>query len=60
MREKITEPDPVLIGLSFGGIMCTEIAKQIPVEKIIIISSIKHSGELPFWMKVTASACTGF
>jgi len=54
MREKITEPEPVLMGLSFGGIMCTEIAKQIPVKKIIIVSSLKHSGELPFWMKAVA------
>lgn len=44
MRETIKEEEPILIGLSFGGIMCTEIAKQIPVQKIIIISSIKSSG----------------
>lgn len=51
MREPIKEDNPTLIGLSFGGIMCTEIAKQIPVQKIIIISSIKSSQELPFWLK---------
>jgi len=54
MREKITDPSPVLIGLSFGGVLCAEIAKQIPIEKIIIISSIKHSGELPFWLRTVA------
>jgi esterase/lipase len=54
MRESITENDPILIGLSFGGILCTEIAKQIPVKKIIIISSIKSSVELPFWMRAVA------
>jgi len=43
-------PNPILYYRAFlGGIMCTEIAKQIPVEKIIIISSINipvncHSG----------------
>ena len=51
MREPIKENDPILIGLSFGGIMCTEIAKQIPVQKIIIISSIKSSNEMPLWLK---------
>ena len=40
MRAGITEENPVLMGLSFGGMMCTEIAKQIPVSKIIIISNI--------------------
>lgn len=44
----------ILIGLSFGGMMCIEIAKQIKTEFIIIISSIKTSDELPLWMKLTA------
>ena len=43
------------MGLSFGGMICTEIAKQIPVDTIIIISSIKSSKELPFWMKAVAT-----
>jgi pimeloyl-ACP methyl ester carboxylesterase len=54
MRATITDAEPVLMGLSFGGMLCTEIAKQIPVKKIIIISSIKSSSELPFWMKTAA------
>jgi pimeloyl-ACP methyl ester carboxylesterase len=54
MRATITEEEPVLMGLSFGGMLCTEIAKQIPVKKIIIISSIKSSNEIPFWMKTAA------
>jgi pimeloyl-ACP methyl ester carboxylesterase len=54
MRAGITEENPVLMGLSFGGMMCTEIAKQIHVHKIIIISSIKSSSELPLWMKTVA------
>lgn len=54
MRATITEEEPVLMGLSFGGMLCTEIAKQIPVKKIIIISSIKSSSEIPFWMKTAA------
>jgi len=51
MRSEIQQDNPVLMGLSFGGMMCIEIAKQIPVQKIIIISSIKSAAELPFWMK---------
>ncbi len=54
MRAEITEKDPIMMGLSFGGMICIEIAKQINVEKIIIISSIKTSMELPSWMKTIA------
>ena len=39
-REIDTSRNPILIGLSFGGMMCIEIAKLIPVEKVILISSI--------------------
>ncbi len=54
MRAGIKEENPILMGLSFGGMICTEIAKQIPVKKIIIISSIKSSKELPWWMRSVA------
>jgi pimeloyl-ACP methyl ester carboxylesterase len=54
MCQSITEEEPILMGLSFGGMLCTEIAKQVPVKKVIIISSIKSSEELPLWMKTVA------
>ena len=54
MRVEIEEENPIMMGLSFGGMVCIEIAKQIPVSKIIIISSIKSSSELPKWMKTVA------
>lgn len=43
--------DVVLGGVSFGGIMAIEMSKQIPLEKIILISSIKTSDELPWRIK---------
>ena len=54
MRAGITAENPILMGLSFGGMLCIEIARQMPVSKIIIISSIKSSLELPTWMKTVA------
>lgn len=54
MRAGIAEENPILMGLSFGGMMCAEIARQIPVRMIIIISSIKSYKELPRWMKAVA------
>src|SRR5690606_3193268 len=47
MCGRIHHKNPVLIGVSFGGILVQEMAKLISVRKIIIISSIKLSKELP-------------
>ncbi|SDG45904.1 alpha/beta hydrolase [Mucilaginibacter sp. P25] len=42
----------VLIGNSLGGIVAVEIAKLIPAEKVILISSIKTSDEAPWYFKL--------
>jgi pimeloyl-ACP methyl ester carboxylesterase len=52
MAASIKGEKPVLLGVSFGGMMGIEIAKQVQLHKLIIISSIKSTGELPRWMKV--------
>lgn len=54
MRKNIKNDNPILMGLSFGGMVSIEIARQIPVQKIILISSIKTKDELPSWMKIIA------
>ena len=51
LAEQITSPQPVLLGVSFGGMMAIEISKIIPVDKVILISSVKSYTELPAWMK---------
>ena len=50
--EQIDDTEPNILGLSFGGIMAIEISKLKPVSKIILISSIKTSSELPAWMNL--------
>ena len=45
--EKITHANPVLIGVSFGGLIVQELARLIPVRRVIIISSAKCNGEYP-------------
>ena len=45
--QRITAPRPMLVGLSFGGMVAVEIAKILPVEKVILISSAKTRDELP-------------
>lgn len=49
--DQINTENPILIGLSFGGIMALEVAKLIATEKIIIIASVKTHHELPFYAK---------
>lgn len=46
-KEKIHHSNPVLIGVSFGGVIVQEIARLIEVRKIIIISSVKSNREFP-------------
>ncbi len=47
MCRLIKHERPVLLGVSFGGLLVQEMAKIIPVLKIIIVSSIKQKSELP-------------
>ena len=51
MCSQIPETDPVLIGVSFGGVMVQEMGKIINPRKTIIISSVKSNKELPLRMK---------
>jgi pimeloyl-ACP methyl ester carboxylesterase len=44
--------DFILIGLSFGGMLACEIAKLIPPQKLIIISSVSCYNELPWYFKI--------
>ncbi|MFN0257015.1 alpha/beta fold hydrolase [Pedobacter ureilyticus] len=47
ISEQINDESPILIGLSFGGIVASELAKIISVEKLILISSLKTRTEIP-------------
>jgi len=47
MCKNIKHKNPVLLGVSFGGIIAQEISKIINCEKIILISSVKNKRELP-------------
>lgn len=47
MRKKIVHPDPVLLGVSFGGMLVQEMAKHLPTKKIIAVSCVKTKLELP-------------
>lgn len=49
MAELIDEADPVILGVSFGGMLATEIAKRYNTTKTILISSAKTKEELPVY-----------
>lgn len=51
MLKHISFEDPVLIGVSFGGVIVQEMAKHIDLKRLIIISSVKCTDELPSRMK---------
>lgn len=49
--KKIKYENPVLIGVSFGGVIVQEMAQLINVRRAIIISSVKTEFELPRRMR---------
>lgn len=52
LLDQITTPRPILIGLSFGGLIAIEIAKLMETEAVIIIASIKNRKEIPFYYRL--------
>jgi pimeloyl-ACP methyl ester carboxylesterase len=54
MTAKIEHSNPILIGLSFGGIVAQEIAAMIPVKQLILISTIQTKKEKPWYFSQVA------
>jgi len=55
MAACIKEDNPILMGLSFGGMLCIEIAKLMPVRQVILVSSISNRQQMPRWMRIAGS-----
>lgn len=55
MAKHIKDENAILIGVSFGGMIGIEIAKQLPLRKLFIVSSIKSVLEMPRWMKMAGT-----
>lgn len=47
MAYQIKEEAPIVLGVSFGGMLATEMKIQNPQQKTIIVSSAKSKNELP-------------
>jgi len=47
MTESISHENIILVGVSFGGMLVQEMARNIKTRKVIVVSSVKHESELP-------------
>lgn len=53
LKEQITiDEPPVLVGVSLGGIIAMEMRELMPVEKTILISSVKARTEMPAFLNL--------
>ena len=52
LLSQIQHEKPILLGLSFGGIMALEIGKLLDTEKIILIASAKNHKEIPWYFRL--------
>lgn len=52
LSGKIDTSEPfILVGTSLGGMISMEITKVLNPDKVILISSVKHRGEMPRWIR---------
>ena len=52
LSKKIKHKNPILLGVSFGGIIVQELDKLINARKVIIVSSVKSNEEYPLVFKI--------
>lgn len=55
MLENVNHESPVLLGVSFGGVLVQEMAKHCSPQKVIVVSSVKTKNELPPKMRFAAA-----
>jgi len=51
MTKKVMHENPILLGVSFGGILVQEMSRFISTKKVVVISSVLHEKEFPYRMK---------
>ena len=52
LRRQIPEEHPILVGVSFGGMLACEMAKADALMKVIIIASNKSANEFPYYLRL--------
>ncbi|MBC5993480.1 alpha/beta fold hydrolase [Pontibacter cellulosilyticus] len=56
LLPQIEDPNPILVGFSFGGLVAIELAKIIKPIRIIVISSLATRYALPWYYKLAGKA----
>ena len=51
LAQQITKKEPIIVGLSFGGVVAIELSKLIPLKKLVLLSSAKTGREIPFYYR---------
>jgi pimeloyl-ACP methyl ester carboxylesterase len=51
VKQYHIQDNSTIIGVSLGGMISVEIAKQVKLDKVILISSIKTDSEAPWYFK---------
>lgn len=52
LRRQIGDPSPIIVGISFGGMLAAEMLRVDPSVTIILLASIQNSKELPRWYRL--------
>jgi pimeloyl-ACP methyl ester carboxylesterase len=52
LRGQMPEEHPVVVGVSFGGMLACEMAKADRLMKVIIIASNKSANEFPYYLRI--------
>jgi len=52
LMAQVNAPHPILVGLSFGGLVAVEMAKQSAPTRVVLLSSAKTAQEVPFYFKL--------
>ena len=51
LKQQIPDEYPVIVGLSFGGMLAVELGKAYSYNKLILLSSAKTRKEIPFYLR---------
>ena len=54
MCLKVTHKQPVLLGVSFGGLLVQEMSKFLDLRKLILVSTVKTKHEIPRRLQLVA------
>jgi len=52
LRQQIKDEHPIIVGVSFGGMLASEMAKADSRMKVIIIASNKTADEFPSYLRI--------